>query len=347
MASLLLCPRRPLCDQRLALPSGRSTPEPRQRLRSILEAAEQAAAAGNHASAEEHLRRAALIQEKTLGPLHPDLANTLNNLGVVCEITNKPIDAEHCFRRALTIATAVLEPDHPFVATSRKNLHDFCAARGKEVELPTPLPEMTARQPLVKKRSYGRLAIGVLGPVVMLIVILAAGRPWLGATEGAALSSATARETARDTPAPPQAPVSVDTIAEPQASAKTIEDKPAYTNASQIAAASTPSLPTVVGAQLCAKLDEWRCDTPKGPIPQGPLFFYTQVKSANATRILHYWYQGDRLRHSVVLGIQASPNVGYRSFSRNTMDADSVGNWRVEVRTEDGVLLHEERFSVR
>ena len=332
--------------QRLAPPSGRSTPEPRQRLRSILGAAEQAAAAGNHASAEEHLRKAALIQEKTLGPLHPDLANTLNNLGVVCEITNKPIDAEHYYRRALTIATAVLEPDHPFVATSRKNLRDFCAARGKEVELPKPLPEMTARQPRVKTRSFGRLAIGVLGPVVMLIVILAAGRPWLGATEGAALSSATARDSARDTSAPPQAPVSVDAIAEPQETAKTIEDKPADTNASQIAAAA-PSLPTVVGAHLCAKLDEWRCDSPDKPIPQGPLFFYTQVKSANATRILHYWYQGDRLRHSVVLGIQASPSVGYRSFSRNTMDADSVGNWRVELRTEDGVLLHEERFSVR
>ena len=93
-------------------------------------AAEQAAAAGDYASAERLLREAADLQEASLGPLHPDLANTLNNLGVVCEITDKPDDAERCFRRAYEIAIAVLEPDHPFVATSRKNLEDFCAARG-------------------------------------------------------------------------------------------------------------------------------------------------------------------------------------------------------------------------
>src|SRR4029079_528167 len=66
-------------------------------------------------------------------------ANTLNNLGIVCEMTDNPIDAEHYFRRAYTIATATLAPDHPFVITSRKNLHDCCAARGRSVELrPSP-----------------------------------------------------------------------------------------------------------------------------------------------------------------------------------------------------------------
>ena len=94
-------------------------PEARE-ARSIIENAEQAAAAGNYASAEELLREAAALQEQALGPEHPDLANTLNNLGVVCEITDNPLDAEHYFRRAYTIATATLAPDHPFVATSRK-----------------------------------------------------------------------------------------------------------------------------------------------------------------------------------------------------------------------------------
>jgi hypothetical protein len=82
-------------------------PEPRE-ARSIIENAEQAAAAGDYASAEDLLREAAGLQEQTLGPNHPDLANTLNNLGVVCEITDNPIDAEHYFRRAYTIATATL-----------------------------------------------------------------------------------------------------------------------------------------------------------------------------------------------------------------------------------------------
>ena len=53
----------------------------------------------SHASAEDLLREAAALQEQTLGPDHPDLANTLNNLGVVCELADNPIDAEHYFRR--------------------------------------------------------------------------------------------------------------------------------------------------------------------------------------------------------------------------------------------------------
>jgi hypothetical protein len=65
------------------------------------------------------LREAGALQEQTLGPNHSDLANTFNNLGIVCEITDNPIDAEHYFRRAHTIATATLAPTHPFVATFR------------------------------------------------------------------------------------------------------------------------------------------------------------------------------------------------------------------------------------
>src|SRR6186713_1037740 len=118
-------------------------PEPRE-ARSIIENAEQAAAAGDYASAEDLLREAVALQEQTLGPNHPDLANTLNNLGVVCEIADNPIDAEHYFRRAYAIATATLPPDHPFVATSRKNLHDFCAARGRPAELPPSPPAVAA-----------------------------------------------------------------------------------------------------------------------------------------------------------------------------------------------------------
>ena len=93
-------------------------PEPRE-ARSIIENAEQAAAGGDYAFAEDLLREAAGLQEQTLGPNHPDLANTLNNLGVVCEMTDNPIDAEHYFRRAYTIATATLAPNHPFVADGR------------------------------------------------------------------------------------------------------------------------------------------------------------------------------------------------------------------------------------
>ncbi len=118
-------------------------PEPRE-ARSVIENAEQAATAGHYAVAEDLLREAADLQEQTLGPNHPDLAKTFNNLGIVCEMTDNPIDAEHYLRRAHAIATATLAPDHPFVATSSKNLHDFCAARGRPVELPPSPPAVAA-----------------------------------------------------------------------------------------------------------------------------------------------------------------------------------------------------------
>ena len=97
----------------------------------VIQAAEKAAEAGNYASAERLLRDAARLQEASLGPRHPDLANTLNNLGIVCEMTGKPDDAEQYFRRAVSIARTSLAADHPFVATSHKNLRDFCEARGR------------------------------------------------------------------------------------------------------------------------------------------------------------------------------------------------------------------------
>jgi hypothetical protein len=90
------------------------------------------------------LREAVALQEQTLGPHHPDLANTLNNLGVVCEIRTIRSMRSTISAARYAIATATLAPDHPFVATSRKNLHDFCAARGRPVELPPSSPQVAA-----------------------------------------------------------------------------------------------------------------------------------------------------------------------------------------------------------
>jgi hypothetical protein len=311
-------------------------PEPREP-RSIIEAAEQSAAAGNYASAESLLREAAALQEASLGPLHPDLANTLNNLGVVCEINDNPVDAEHCFRRAVAIATTVLTPDHPFVATSRQNLRDFCEARRKRVDAP----------PLMRRRLIRPLAMGGLGPAVMLIVILTAVRPWLNSTGQAGSPSATVTDSPRETPARPQEPLSVEPITLPQETTRSSEGRPDGRSARRITEASTPVRLTVVNARLCAELADFACDPPDRPVPRGPLFFYTQVKSTSATTIQHRWYRDNRLYQSVQLRVQASPRVGYRTFSRNVMTVESAGNWRVELRTEDGVLLHEERFSVR
>ena len=106
-------------------------------------------------------------------------------------------------------------------------------------------------------------------------------------------------------------------------------------------------MPTVVTAQLCTALRTWRCDAADSQVPPGPMFFYTQVKSETATTIEHRWYQGNRLRQTVQLRIQANPGAGYRTYSRNTISNEPVGEWRVELRNADGAVLHEVRFTVQ
>jgi hypothetical protein len=344
-------------------------PEPRGAL-SIIENAEQAAAAGDYASAEDLLREAAGLQEQTLGPNHPDLANTLNNLGVVCERTDNPIDAEHYFRRAYTIATATLAPDHPFVATSRKNLHDFCAARGRPTELPpsppgvaawldAPAPAAPLREssrsankqdvlPIPRKRFLRPLALGTLSGGALLIAILTWAHPWGSPVEETKSTLTTAIAPTHKTPTPTAPPA--EPLARPQRTPKPTQSTRDETDAIG-ARPSTPAspvlMPTVVMAQLCTTLRDWRCEAADSQVPPGPMFFYTQVKSATATTIEHRWYQGNRMRRVVQLRIEASPGTGYRTYSRNTVSSERAGDWRVELRSADGTVLHEERFTVR
>ncbi len=93
---------------------------------------------GDYESAERLLRMALAIQKASHGPTHPDLANTLNNLAVVCERQEKLDDAEDGYRRAHAIALASLPPGHPVIATSLRNLVDFCGARGVPLWRPPP-----------------------------------------------------------------------------------------------------------------------------------------------------------------------------------------------------------------
>jgi hypothetical protein len=341
---------------------------------SIIQAAEKAAEAGKHVSAENLLREAARLQEASLGPRHPDLANTLNNLGIVCEITGKPDDAEQYFRRAVSIARTALSPDHPFVTTSQKNLRDFCEARGQRVELPAataapvpppaPAPAPEASKPaqhvtavidpepedpeLTSKKFFTRWAVGALGPIAMLMVVLAAGLPRLGSPEQAAPSTTIAIDSPRDVARPP-APAPVEAIPEPEETTTTTTSERDADEASpaDITPASTPARLVVVRASLCADLNDWLCDPADRPVPPGPLFFYTQIKSTSTTTVQHRWYQDDRLQHAVELRVQANGAAGYRTYSRNLMTSDSAGSWKIELRSEDGTLLHEDRFTVR
>jgi hypothetical protein len=341
-------------------------PEPHE-LRSVIEAAEQAASAGDYVTAELNLRQAAALQQAQLGPSHPDLANTLNNLAVVYERADSPAEAELCYRRAYSIATTAHAPDHPLVATSRKNLEDFCKARGKPFERSTVRPERVAKRKPVERFSRP-VVVGVTGALGFAILLVAAF--WVrssGADESSPGPTPTSGQSHERVPEPtPVKPNPRQQGITPEASASVapgIESPMARSSRKSVAPESSrsvagerraPAAPaTVVAAmaeaQLCRRLStrDWRCDPVSSPVAPGGVFFYTRVKASQNTTIEHRWYHEDRLRQSVELRIRASPGSGYRTYTRQTVTAENAGNWRVELRTKDGSLLHEERFVVR
>jgi outer membrane biosynthesis protein TonB len=369
----------------------------RQDARYLLERAERAATAGDLVSADELLRSAARIQEQELGPQHPDLANTLNNLAIVAERTGNSSDAETFYRRAAAIAAAALPSDHPMTVASRQNLEEFCRARGLSIDAPalttTPpdtqrelsafpsekteaeqIPvrpdntDVTAKSPkppsAPPRPNPGRPArttldstagnashllrwVGI-GAVVLLAAVLLLWRPW---SSRDAASTAPAPEPATAQPAegvPPQvaapatAPAPIEQAA-PPASAPAREDRNAPTNK-----ASAAGGVSVANAQVCRTFStsggNWRCDPVGDAAPPGPMVFYTRVRSPRDTAVVHRWYRGSTLRQSVTLAIQANAKEGYRTYSRMTVNG---GDWRLEVRSADGNLLHEQRVAVQ
>jgi hypothetical protein len=328
----------------------------------LIESAEQAAASGDYASAERLLNEAALLQEASLGPVHPDLANTLNNLGVVCDRADRVDEAEYCYRKAYAITQAALEPDHPFVVTSRKNLEDFCAARGRSFELPpSPQPEHIAHgskssveeSPVdrpASSSSYGRLGVSMVATVGVLALA------WFITmrTQSDSQTEAPKETTSREAQAPaPQTPAETSRLATQVANPARPKKVEATAGSSSTVASEAPS---VANAQLCkapsfsavtGAAGDWRCDPAGETVSAGPLVFYTRLKSSNDTTIQHRWYHGDRLQQRVELQIRANPVMGYRTYSRHNIKDLSSGEWKVELRAKDGTLLHEERFVVQ
>ena len=115
-------------------------------------------------------------------------------------------------------------------------------------------------------------------------------------------------------------------------------------------AARDSAQPTVAEAQICRRFStagsqDWQCEEAGSSVAPGSLVYYTRIKAASATTVEHRWYHGDDLQQRVQLRVTANPGAGYRTYSRLAVSA--TGRWRVEVRTTDGTVLHEERFNVR
>lgn len=162
-------------------------------------------------------------------------------------------------------------------------------------------------------------------------------------------------------PAPPAAATTATPTPPPPTS--TPDERPVTPPASSMPEASaTPPPPparsssgdaeglTVVDARLCGELTTagaWTCTAPPEPVNGGRLYFLTRVSAAATARVVHAWIRDERPVQTVTLTIRPSAGAGYRTYSRQTVDAARRGNWRVELRTPDGVVLASERFEVR
>ena len=319
-----------------------------QDARSVLDQAERAALDGDLGSADELLRNAVRIQEAELGPLHPDLVSTLNNLGVLAEKTGRPGDAEAFYRRAAAIASASLPPDHPIVADSRKNLEDFCRERGLPIDAAIvttpPAPHSDTRRRTSRAIAWGTITVIVLVAAVLLVRRASPSRetPPSKRTE-----SATVPQAAEPAPPPPVTPAPVEQAEPPKIAPRRSERG--------FVAGKRPARPrsavpiSLATTQLCQTFStrggNWKCDQAGASVSRGPIVLYTRVKSSRTAVIVHRWYRGNTLRQSTELTVRANTTDGYRTFSRLTIN--DVGNWRVEVRSTGGDLLYEQRFAVR
>ena len=86
---------------------------------------EQLRKEGRYSEAVPLAQRVLAIGEKALGPDHPDVAGSLNNLAGLYYKQGHYADAEPLFKRSLAITEKALGPDHPDVANSLNSLANF------------------------------------------------------------------------------------------------------------------------------------------------------------------------------------------------------------------------------
>ena len=70
-----------------------------------------------YAAAKQSHEQALAIRRKSLPPDHPDIATSLNNLGMVQYELREYAAAKQSHEQALAIRRKSLPPDHPDIAT--------------------------------------------------------------------------------------------------------------------------------------------------------------------------------------------------------------------------------------
>ncbi len=91
------------------------------------------------------------IEEEILGPNHPDVAQSLNNIALIYKIQGQYTEVEPLYKRAISIWIKSLGPDHPRVATGLNNLATFYKTQGRYQDA-----ELIFKQALsIREKSLG------------------------------------------------------------------------------------------------------------------------------------------------------------------------------------------------
>ena len=105
----------------------------------------------DYREAEPLYQRSLAIWEKALGPDHPDVALSLNNLAALYDSQGRYADAEPLYRRALAIDEKALGADHPGLATDLNNLAALYDSQGRYREA-EPLYQ---RSLAIREKAFG------------------------------------------------------------------------------------------------------------------------------------------------------------------------------------------------
>ena len=100
-------------------------------VKALVERAEKLQAEGKYGEAAAIWRQVLAIAEQALGPNHPDVANSLNDLALLLKNQGQYAAAEPLYRRSLAIREKALLPDHPAVANSLNNLALLLSDQGQ------------------------------------------------------------------------------------------------------------------------------------------------------------------------------------------------------------------------
>ncbi len=81
-------------------------------------------------------RRALEIDEKVLGPEHPEVAVRLNVLALLYKDQGREAEAEPLFKRALAISDKALGPEHPITKLIRADMRPNGPPSNARPEIP-------------------------------------------------------------------------------------------------------------------------------------------------------------------------------------------------------------------